>query len=161
MARPCKAINTQNRHNTKDETEIRDETEKKLRGLADKIKPPKYLSNSQKKIFKYIVNELKDSEILSNLDIYILTVGSIAIDRLQAIEIEINNDFNNIYFKELMKAKAEYTKDLWRACNELSLSPQSRAKLGSLTLNSQKEKKDPILSILERKKKGNINGHKG
>lgn len=161
MARPCKAINTQSRHNTKDETKIREEAEKKLRGSADKIKPSKNLSDSQKKIFKYIVNELKDSNILSNLDIYILEMASKTIDRLQYIENKLDEDIDNLYDKELMKRRKEYTQEFFRICNELSLSPQSRSKIGNLILNAQKDKQDPILSILERKKKENTNGHQG
>ena len=161
MARPCKAINTQSRHNTKDEIKSREDTENKLRGLADKIKPPKNLTNSQKKIFKYIVNELKDSNILSNLDIYLLEKASKTIDRLQYIENKLDEDIDNLYDKELMKRRKEFSQEFFRICNELSLSPQSRSKIGSLILNANKDKQDPILSILERKKKENNNGHQG
>ena len=73
MARPCKPIETQSRHNTKEEIEARKKQEEKLKGLADKIKPPGYLNKEQKKIFKYIVDQLKASGILSNLDIYVLS----------------------------------------------------------------------------------------
>lgn len=161
MARPCKAINTQSRHNTKDEIKSREDTENKLRGLADKIKPPKNLTNSQKKIFKYIVNELKDSNILSNLDIYLLEKASKTIDRLQYIENKLDEDIDNLYDKELMKRRKEFSQEFFRICNELSLSPQSRSKIGSLILNANKDKQDPILSVLARKKKENPNGYKG
>ncbi|NFE32060.1 phage terminase small subunit P27 family, partial [Clostridium botulinum] len=33
-------------------------------------------------------------------------------------------------------------------CNELSLSPQSRAKLGNLALNNKEEQEDPLLKAL-------------
>ena len=86
MARPCKNIEVQSRHNTKEEIENRKKAQDKLRGLADKVKsPPKYLTKDQKKTYKFIYEELKASNILGNLDIYVLATCSIAIDRLQFI----------------------------------------------------------------------------
>lgn len=149
MARPCKAIGTQSRHNTKEEIQARQEQEQKLKGAGDKIKPPKYLNKSQKKIFKYIVQELEASEILSNLDIYVLTTCSIAIDRLEEIETKFNQDIENLKDKDLIKAKDIYTKDLYRCCNELSLSPQSRAKLGNLNVQAKANEEDPLLKALK------------
>lgn len=149
MARPTKPILTQSRHNTKDEIEIRLEQEEKLKGNADKIRPPTYLSKDQKKIFKYIVSELKASNILSNLDIYILTTASISIDRLIKIEEKINQNFDNLWDKDLMSSKDKYTKDFFRCCNELSLSPQARAKIGSLALQSKKDELDPVVAALK------------
>ena len=48
----------------------------------------------------------------------------------------------------LQNARAKYQSDLWRGCNELCLSPQARAKIGSLAAQKQKEKKDPLLAAL-------------
>ena len=149
MARPTKSAKLLTEcSQTKDEINARIKAEEKLRGTADNISPPAHLSLSQRKIFKYIVSELEASGILGNLDIYILATCSIAIDRLQAIEKEINEDFNKIYDKTLLSAKDKYTKDLFRCTNELSLSPQARAKLGNINLESQKEKDDPLLKVL-------------
>lgn len=149
MGRPAKSVKTQSRHNTKSEEKERLEIEEKIRGKSDKLKPPKYLNEAQKKIFKWIKRELTESGILSNLDIYILTQFSIAIDRLQAIEMKINDNFELIFDKDLMSSKDKYTKDLYRCCNELCLSPQARAKIGSLNLNAQKAKNDPLLDALK------------
>ena len=102
MARPCKSIQAQSRHNTKEEIEARMEQESKLRGMADKVKPPSYLNKRQKKIFKYIVSELEASGIVGNLDVFILSTCSITIDRLQEIETLINEDINRLADKTLM-----------------------------------------------------------
>ena len=133
---------------THEERKAREEQEEKLKGQADKLKPPTYLNSAQKRIFKYIVNELESAGILGNLDIYILTTVSIAIDRLQVIETTINEDINNAYNSNVMGAKKKYTDDLYRCCNELSLSPQARAKLGNINLETQKENSDPLLQVL-------------
>lgn len=148
MARPCKSIKTTVGHQNEKEIKARLEEEEKLKGLSNKIKPPTYLSKDQKKIFKYIVQELEAAGILSNLDIYILSTCAIAIDRLQAIETEINKDIKNLYDKNLMASKDKYTKDLFRCTNELSLSPQSRAKLGNLNIQTKNMENDTLLKVL-------------
>ena len=150
MARPCKSIEGQSRHNSKEDIEKRKETENKLRGLADKIEfPPDYLTEEQKLIYKEIFNELKASQILSNLDIYILSSCSIAIDRLQYIEQIINKNPRALMNKDLMSAKDKYNKDFYRCCNELSLSPQSRAKFGSLSLKAKEKEEDPLIKAFK------------
>lgn len=149
MPRPCKVIESQSRHNTKEEIEERKAVEENFKGSNDKIeKPPKYLNEGQKEIYKYIITELADTGILTNLDIYILTTCTIAVDRLMNIEKIINKNPGAILNKDLMSAKDKYTKDLYRCCNELSLSPQSRAKLGSLALANKEKREDPLLQAL-------------
>ena len=148
MARPAKSVNTMSKNLTKEEKEIRAKTEEKLKGGADKISPPKHLNKEQKKIFRNIVKELEGSEILGNLDIYILSTCSIALDRMQEIEKTINENPSLIRDKDLRLANDKYTKDFFRCCNELSLSPQSRAKIGNLSLQKQQEEQDPLLKVL-------------
>lgn len=146
VARPTKAVSTSNRKIGKEEREFRTETENKLRGKNDKVKPSTYLSRSQKRIFKYIVTELEESGILGNLDVFILDKCSIAIDRLREIEKTINQEPERITDTDLRKVKEAYDKDFFRCCNELSLSPQSRAKLSNLNFQSQQD--DPLLKLL-------------
>lgn len=149
MARPCKVIDSQSRHNTKDEIEKRKEVEESIKGNDDKINsPPEYLNKCQKEIYQYVISELSNTNILNNLDVFILSTCAIAVERLQFIESSINKKTSLIMNKELMSAKDKYTKDLYRCCNELSLSPQSRAKLGNLALQNKEEKEDPLLKIL-------------
>ena len=152
LGRPCKVIDSQSRHNTKAEIQERKEVEENLKGSNDKIGiTPDYLNDSQKKIYKYIITELEDTNILQNLDVYILCTCAIAIDRLITIESIINKNQNAIMNKDLMSSKDKYTKDLYRCCNELSLSPQSRAKLGSLALANKEKKEDSLINILQGK----------
>ena len=153
MVRPSKSVKTMSKNLTKEEIQVREETEQKLRGAADNLSPPTHLNSRQKKIFIYIVEELEASGIVGNLDVYILGTCAIAIDRLQQIERLFNKDINNLKDKELMKAKTEYTKDLFRCCNELSLSPQSRAKLGNINFQVKAKEDDPLLKVLSGGKK--------
>jgi P27 family predicted phage terminase small subunit len=152
MSRPSKSARVLHpKSQTKDEINTRIETEDKLKGNSDKLEPSSRLNANQKKIFKYIVAEMKASKILGNLDTYMLEMGAIAIDRLQNIEREVNRDFALIYNKELMNAKAKYTSDFLKFCNEACLSPQSRAKMGIISANKQQEEKDPLLKVLKGK----------
>jgi len=148
MARPSMSVKVTSKNLTQEEIKVRQETEDMLRGLADKLKPPTYLNKNQKKIFKYIVNELKASEVLGNLDVYILSSCATALDRLQVIETMINDEPEKLLDRALMSSKDKYTKDFHRAMTELSLSPAARAKLGNINLNKQQEQDDPLLKAL-------------
>ena len=147
MARPAKNIAVMSKHLTNEEKMRRQEREDVVKGARDKLYAPGHLTDKQVEIFNYILNELEESEILGNLDIYILATCAIAIDRLTEIESRINKDFRLTLNNTLRAAKAEYSKDFYRCCNELSLSPQSRAKLANL--NQNKKEDDPLLQALK------------
>jgi len=152
MGRPCKSASLLARpHQTPEEVAERIESEKKLKGNDNQLNPPEYLNEAQKSIFNYIVEQLRTSGILGNLDIYILTTAAIAIGRLAEIENEINMDSSKLSDKNLMATKEKYSKDFFRATTELSLSPQSRAKIGNINLASKLNSEDPLLKVLKRK----------
>lgn len=147
MARPSKNVSLMSKHLTKEEIQSRSERENVSKGARDKIFPPGYLNDKQVEIFNYIVNELEESQILGNLDVFILATCAISIDRLQEIEVKINEKFGLIANNTIMTAKDKYSKDFYRCCNELSLSPQSRAKLANI--NQNKKDDDPLLNALK------------
>lgn len=150
MARPCKAAKLLTEcSQTKEEISVRAEVEEKLRGDGKKLKPPTYLNKNQKFIFKNIVKMLENAGILGEPDVYLLTQCSIAIDRLQEIECRINEEPDMLLCKTLLSAKEKYSRDFFRCCNELSLSPQSRAKLGNLNLQATQQANDPLNKILQ------------
>lgn len=149
MARPVKSAKLIAPYNrTLEETKQRIEVEETLKGRNDDLKAPDYLTESQQQIFNNILSNLEDADILGNLDIYLLEQASICIDRLQKYEEKINKDIRYSYEPNFIKARNSYAKDFQRYCNELSLSPQSRAKIGNLNLLQRKEEKDPILKLL-------------
>lgn len=149
MARPSKSIKLSSKNLTQEEIQYKGEMEDKLKGKSNKLKAPEYLTTFQKKIFNKIVDELAASDILGNLDIWILETCAIAIDRMQDIESMINEDQDLLINKSLMSAKDKYTKDFFRCCNELCLSPQSRAKLGNINIKAQEDEDDPLLKIIK------------
>ncbi len=157
MSRPAKAIETNSMKMSKEQRKAREENEKVLRGKNNELKPFKYLNKRQKIIFKDILNNL-NKDILSNLDSYLLNQTAITIERLESIEKEINkaNKIVNSDGKEidsldvskiaaLKSVREMYSKDFFRCCNELSLSPQARAKI---SLNMIPAPKKTLLSVL-------------
>lgn len=153
MARPCKPAAVMNNHLSKGVIAKRIENEERLKGKDDKIKPPSYLNRNQKTIFKYIVQEMQESNVLSNLDIYILTSVSIAIERVRTCEETINKalaegDVSALENSALIRTKENYMKDFFRCCNELGLSPQSRAKFANINLQSAQQEVDPVLELI-------------
>lgn len=154
MARPCKSAKVLTPHSQSiEETKFRIDKEEKLRGTDDYLQAPKYLNASQKKVYNFIVDHLKESRILGNVDTYILESVSIAIDRIREIEKRINKDPDLLMNRELMAAKTKYSSEFIRYCTELSLSPQSRAKIGNLNLQAKQNESDPLLKILKGGKK--------
>lgn len=150
MARPSKSARVVHPcSQTKAELNARIEVEDQLKGGSENLTPPNTLNANQRKIFKYIVGELRASKILGNLDSYMLEMGVVAIDRLQNIEKVINQDFDRIYDKDLMQAKSKYTTDFFKFCQEACLSPQSRAKMGIIATNKKIEESDPLLKVLK------------
>lgn len=149
MARPAKSVNVSSKNLTKDELEIRRAAEQALRGSGElKLTPPDYLNLTQKQIYSTIVNLLEEADILGNTDTYLLEITAIAIDRVRFYETIKNKG------KMLDSASAADLKDqrstFFRCCNELSLSPQSRAKMGTIAVNKQQEDKDPVLSLFKK-----------
>lgn len=151
MARPCKSAKVLTESSqTIDEIEKRIEYEEKIRGKADEIIPSMELTNSQNYLFNFIVDQLKATELLSNLDRFILTKAAIAIDRLHYIESAINKKPSLLFNKDVMSKKDSYDKDFYRCCNELCLSPQSRAKIANVNLNTRNAEEDAVIKALRR-----------
>lgn len=153
MARPAKSVSVSSKHLTKAEKDNRSKSEDKLKGQTKKPpSPPEWLTDNQKKLFRLIVNELKEADILCRLDEWILRECVIAIDRLEQIERDVNSQSGLIYAKEVVSAVKNYTAILFRCCNELSLSPQSRAKIANISSQA-----DDGTELLKQILSGNMN----
>lgn len=152
MPTPIKPTDVTTGHFTKEEIQARKEIEKKLKGKADKIKPPSYLNRNQKAIFRFIVSEMEASGILNNLDNYVLVQACVAIDMLQQIDTKINSDPNYLNDPEKIKSlsvlRTKYFNEFKACIPELCLSPQARAKLALTNANAQAQEEDPVLKAL-------------
>lgn len=147
MGRPAKNINLSNSHMSKKEKQQRKKSENRLKGNSDNIKPAEHLTSNQVKIFHELVNELKGSDILSNLDVYVLSACAISLDRISFSEKLLNNNPLN---KDAMKIQEQYMKQFLRLCSELGLSPQSRSKISSIVAGEKGQKQNPVVQILQR-----------
>ena len=141
MPRPAKALSSQSSHLTKNEIKARENTEEKLKGKNDKLTPSNYLNDRQKEIFEYILDNLEESRILGNLDIFVLHQTAICIERLESMEKEINKNIEVLKTSSYKSARDMYSKEFFRCCNELCLSPQSRAKLSISKIPKKEEPK--------------------
>lgn len=148
MARPAKAVATKTGKIGNEEQQQRLQIESKLKGGRDKLIPPLYLTEDQMNIFNYIMGELEEANILGNLDLFVLSQTAICVDRVQKLEKQINDDPDLIRNNAFMAGKDKYSKDFFRCCNELCLSPQSRAKLSIATVKPGSEKKKTIMDLL-------------
>ena len=108
MGRPAKPIDLATGARKKDEIENRKKAEDKLRGTGD-IAPPPELSEEQREIFENIVQLMKEADVLSCLDTYILTRAAVTIDALNEIDEMIRNDGKLFLNAPLMSARNKYT----------------------------------------------------
>ena len=143
MGRPAKPVQLQSGAMTKADRQRREEAEKKISPDATAVQlPTMELTERQRKIRKRIVKEMRS--VLKNADRFIVDQAAIAIDRLQTLEQKINEDEDIVYTKNFISVKKEYFSEFVRLCNELSLSPQARAKLA----NAQAEQQENPLKAL-------------
>ena len=149
MARPSKSAAVSSRKLGKDEKETRQTVETTVRGEAVRPEPPEGLTKDQKTIFKFIVDGLASGDILGKLDVFVLESTAVAIDRLRTINRMIDDEPGLLLHTATQNSRAKYQADLWRGCNELCLSPQARAKLGSLAAQKAKEQRDPLMDALK------------
>lgn len=143
MGRPAKAAKLQSGAMTKETRQRREAAEERIAPKATAVQlPTMELTDRQRKIRKKIVAEMRG--ILRNADRFIIDQAAIAIDRLQTLEQKINEDEDIVYMKNFISVKKEYFSEFVRLCNELSLSPQARAKLA----NAQAQQEENPLKAL-------------
>lgn len=165
-SKPSRLIELESYSGNKDKLNKRIEMEEALKGGDDKVyKPPKHLNKPTKKVYKAIVDELREAGILTNVDSYIIETTADAIVRMRNCSILIDKygelvDKTNERTKqvELMKNPAitaykDYQQIFLQGCRELGMSPSQRSKIGQL--NIEKAEEDGLNDILMRMRGGN------
>lgn len=142
MGRTAKSVTVTSKHLTKDEKAQRESAETSLKGSGNRLVAPDYLTEEQVELFYFIIDELKESNILGNLDVFVLSQASICIDRLNKLEELINEDESYLMNNSFMSCKRQYSADFFKCCQELCLSPQSRAKISLANMNKKED--DPL-----------------
>ncbi|MEN8079167.1 P27 family phage terminase small subunit [Clostridioides difficile] len=135
-------------HRTKQEIQNRKENQERLKGDSSRIIPTQKLNENEISIFNSIKEEMKNSELLSNLDSYLLTQLAGAIDKLEYLDLAIQKKPTLIFNKEFKNSKKLYFDIFTKCCNELAMSPASRAKLANINSMVAKEQEDPVIKAI-------------
>lgn len=142
---------------TKEEIQTRQEQEDKLKGSDSIVYDiPKHLTKEEKLVYKFLVDELKESNILNNLDIEILTIASNTIVSLHkerellrkegSVVTKVNGDITKNPRFSIVK---DLEKTFQWVCRELALSPSTRASLSLINANATQQEQDLLLKALK------------
>lgn len=162
MGRPAKPIDLADGKRTNEVIKKRRAAEQRLRGKAppDMKKICEGLSRQQKLIAVEIVESMEDTELLCSLDSTVIKLAAFSIDGIRSCIMEENRRskaiadgeadpesecMNDPNFRQKLK-KYEETFD--RACKELGLSPQARAKIAVAGTTGKDESLEAIKQII-------------
>ena len=128
-------------HLTKEEIKLRKMQEEQLNNLnSDKVRPPTWLGKDAKSIFKRIVKELDEIQLLVNVDIYGLAVLSDAIEKFKFCTIALHGEelsveytnkagFANYIENPMVKTQQKYAEMIRKYSADFGLSPVARLKI--------------------------------
>ena len=159
LSKAPKPLKFLNKNLTKEEREEREEQEQRLKGKNDKVyKVPPKTKKEIAAIYKNLVKELKEADILNNLDVEVLMNTANAIYRMKEAR-EILNELGsvirtyrtvkdkegNIIGKELdsifknpaVQVEKDYQNIFHQGCLQLGLSPSARAKLSIIKMENK------------------------
>lgn len=149
MGRPNIPVDTNSRKFSNVEKAIRKDTEQRLQGASDDIRPAEYLNERQLEIFYNLLDEMHGANILSNLDAANLSAYAFALTQMEDINQMINDNPDKMYDKPFIMYRKQIIGELQKFTSEFCLSPQSRAKMGNLSLLNKEKKSDPLLNVLK------------
>lgn len=148
--RAPKPVSLISKNLTKEEKSMREENEKRLKGNAKKVyKVPKNVPLPVAKIYKELVNQLKEADILSDLDIELLITTANAIHRMSEARKHTeefgavittyneNGDIEAMKKNPSIQIEKDYQAIFHTGCLQLGLSPSSRAKLSIMKIEKQ------------------------
>ncbi|MEI3368305.1 MAG: phage terminase small subunit P27 family [Clostridium sp.] len=156
MAKASKPVALMQKNLTKEEREFREEAEAKVKGKSDLVfEAPTDLVKEEKEVYLFLVNELKELNIINNLDIELLKMTSNAVVELRKARVNVRK-YGQLIQKpdgSLQKNPAitilrDYESIFNRCCRELCLSPQSRMALSKMMADIQANSEDELLKIL-------------
>ena len=163
MVRPRKPASLKKgKSETKQHLEAREEVEQSLKGNSDLVfSVPDQLDELGEAYYKFLVEELRDANILSNLDIPILTQTSDALSKMEQADRFISEE-GLIYYKYDKEGNREPKEHpavgikqkcltQFRALStQLGLSPSSRASLAEMNMQKEEDEEDPVLKVIRR-----------
>lgn len=156
------AIHKAGKSETKAHLDERAEIEAQLAGDGSLIEQiPEQLDDLGKQYYEFLVDELKVSGILSNLDIPILTQTADCLSKMHQADLIINKEgilwrgedkFGNEILKEhpTVNTKQKYLSQFRALANQLGLSPSSRAALAETKIQNKNDEEDPVKKLLSQ-----------
>lgn len=156
IGRPNKPLSIKSKNHTKAEILAIQEAEEQLKGKDDYIyEVPDDITDDEKVVYQFLVDELKESKILSNLDTFLLRNLSFSVAGMIRTQEMINasdklvQKSNGDWVKNpLYGVLADYQKQFNWGCKELGLSPSSRSAIANINLQAQQQEQDPLLRVL-------------
>lgn len=157
MARASLPVELQKAHLTKEEIQERKQQEEQLKGNDDLVYslPKQLKSKKEKELYLFLVEELKASGILNNLDINILIQTVDSIVKMEEAN-KLMKKHGLVLYKEdgsgqknpAVQVYKDYQTIFYQCCLQLGLSPSARAKLGNINLQNKQNNEDPLLKVL-------------
>lgn len=139
----------------------RAEMEERLMGADDKVyQVPEYLDDLSKAYYQYITTELKDLELLGNLDIGIVEQTAICLSQMRMLDEQVQKEgiivtqidrYGNNVAKEnpAWSAKGKLLKEYRALAGLLPMSPSARAQLASIKIEAKEQESNVLLQILQ------------
>ncbi|WP_455236499.1 P27 family phage terminase small subunit [Veillonella sp.] len=146
--RKAVSARTTKKHLTKAEKEKRMAVENAFTDDAV-IEPPSYLTKTQLEAFNFIIDALRQAKVLSRLDTQTIIQACVAVDMLNTSNKKVARKPSLAIDREFVGTQEKLVRTYLKLCDELCLSPQSRAKLGVLVANQKEEETDPLLNVLQ------------
>ena len=144
----------------KSELKVREEAEKRLMGDIDLVKtPPSNLDELAQAYYSYMVENLETSNLLSNLDIPLLSETAFTLARLEetkATLLEVGTLAYEVDKQGNEKVKKHPIVDVYNTLlnqfktlgGQLCMSPSARTQMASLQLQAKEDEEDPVLKAL-------------
>ena len=145
---------------SKEQLKKREEIEKQLMGNSDNVKNiPVNLNDEEKIYYKWLVSEIEISGIITNLDIPLLEQTATCLWMMRVATDHIRDkgqliskldrlgnleEKENPSIKILQNCQTKYT----TFCNQLGLSPASRAALASKKVEEKENSENELFKIL-------------
>lgn len=150
----------QGKSESKAQLKQREQIEKMLSGDDDLVySVPQNLDSKAQVFYQFIVEELRHSNILTNIDIPLIEQTADCLSKMRECDILIEK--MGLFYEELdrygnskivenvaMKTKLNLMTKYSQYCNALGMSPSSRAALASKKAEVKEEQQDPLLKIL-------------
>ncbi|MCX7635294.1 MAG: phage terminase small subunit P27 family [Syntrophales bacterium] len=138
------------KHLTKDEIERRKLAEGRIKPKSNRIRPPDWLNDEAKQEFRRIMKEMKDLDVITNVDVdalavycdaYVTYIECTRIIENEGYQVEHTNKSGatNMVPHPMLAKKRALADQMKAMATEIGLTPSSRAKI-SLPPPKEKDK---------------------